>query len=81
MWLYHVYLYITYNLCMERFYNCPPHTCKRLRMMYSSTAYNVTPNRVNTNSCTGLTLPRQAPYAIKHAPTQKSALMRLEIIK
>lgn len=46
-------------------------------MIYSSTANRVTPNRVRTISCTGLTFPRQAPYAMRQPATQKSALMRL----
>lgn len=77
MWFCHIYI----KLCSVQFYNCllVAHTCKTERMMCSSTANKVIPNRVNTISCTGLTFPRQAPYAIRQPATQKSALMMLGI--
>lgn len=49
----------------------------RFRIIYSSTANNVIPNNVRTNSWTGLTLPSTAPYAMRQPATQKSALIRL----
>lgn len=49
----------------------------RVKMIYSSTAKSVIPNKVKTINCTGLTFPSNAPYAIRQPAVQKSALMRL----